>query len=288
MSKVSVIIPSFNSSNTLSRAVWSALIQEEINEVIIIDDNSTDDSLKIAIKLKSLDKRVKVIYNSVNLGPAKCRNLGLDIALGSYIAFLDSDDFWLDNKISSQIDFMSTFNIDFCYHDYFEVVVKDQEILEIKKVISPEEAVIPDFYYKRGYGMCLTSLITTKSIGNTRFPTNNSIYTEDYYFFLSLIKKGIKGLKFSSNLGVYVIQKNSRSRNKLRQAFSVLKTNFYLNNKNVFVSSHYFLLYVLYQFLFLYKKFLFFKKSYYVEPILKVKIFENFYKKITLPNLFFF
>lgn len=248
--EVSVIIPCFNAASTLKRAVESVLIQNYIKEIIIIDDCSSDLSLQVAQDLILVSTKISIVCNSFNMGPAACRNLGLDRASGKYIAFLDSDDFWLPGKMDLQITMMDEKKIEFSYHDYYEFVYEDYNLSHVNQVKSPEKASLPYFYYKRRYGMCLTSILLRKSIGNCRFPVDKSIFTEDYYFFLKLLKSGIIGYRIPKSFGVYTIQSKSRSKNKMRQAISVLQTNFLLSDKNVLKSIWFFSLYVSYQFFF--------------------------------------
>lgn len=88
---VSVIMPNYNGSQHICNAIESVLSQENTTfELLIIDDNSTDNSLVLINSYK--DSRIRVFALNDNLGPGLARNLGMDNALGSYIFFLDSDD----------------------------------------------------------------------------------------------------------------------------------------------------------------------------------------------------
>ena len=93
MPKVSVIIPNFNNARYIQEAIQSVLNQtlKDI-EVIIVDDCSTDNSWEILQKLQKQDSRIKIIRNVENSGAGISRNVGLDIASGEFIKFLDSDD----------------------------------------------------------------------------------------------------------------------------------------------------------------------------------------------------
>lgn len=98
---VSVIIPNYNYAEYLQQSIDSVLNQDYVPiEIIVIDDGSTDQSREI---LQSYGTRIKVIEIS-NSGAPTARNLGLMSAQGQYIAYLDADDYWLTNKISSQIE----------------------------------------------------------------------------------------------------------------------------------------------------------------------------------------
>lgn len=104
MSLISVIIPSYNRALYVSRAIYSAIIQDYPNkEIIIVDDHSSDLS-KFAYEL--FKDKIRVIYHEENKGAAAARNTGIMAAKGEYIAFLDSDDYWLPQKLSIQIRYM--------------------------------------------------------------------------------------------------------------------------------------------------------------------------------------
>lgn len=107
---ISVIIPMYNASLTIEKAVHSVISQEnkyEIEiEIVIVNDGSTDNSLNIAYSLKKkyVDLIKINIINQSNKGVATARNVGVANSNGDYIAFLDSDDQWLINKLNLQMD----------------------------------------------------------------------------------------------------------------------------------------------------------------------------------------
>ena len=112
MKKVSVIIPVYNSSLYLEECINSIVNQTYKNlEIIIVNDKSTDDSLKIISKFK--DKRIKVINLKKNHGVAVARNKGVMASTGDYICYIDSDDYWSLDKIEKQIKFIK--NKEFIY-----------------------------------------------------------------------------------------------------------------------------------------------------------------------------
>lgn len=114
---VSVVIPVYNRESTIKRAVDSVLCQTYSNlEVIIVDDGSTDRTLKIISEYD--DERVKVICQSKRGGANKARNIGIANSKGEYIAFQDSDDEWLPDKLRVQIEHMETQGYMACYSAY--------------------------------------------------------------------------------------------------------------------------------------------------------------------------
>ena len=96
---VSVVIPTYNRAGVICRTIDNVLAQTYRNtEIIVVDDGSTDDT---QAKLRSYGGRIRVIAQS-NAGPAAARNRGIEAATGDLIAFQDSDDLWLPNKLERQ------------------------------------------------------------------------------------------------------------------------------------------------------------------------------------------
>ena len=104
MIKFSVIVPVYNASNTIERCVESIIANKfQDMEVILIDDCSKDDSLKKCIELSEKYSSVRYCHNEVNKGVSFTRNRGLDEAKGTYIMFVDSDD-WIDSNYFANFD----------------------------------------------------------------------------------------------------------------------------------------------------------------------------------------
>ncbi len=105
---VSIVIPLFNAKEYISETIESVLNQSYKNlEVIVVDDCSTDGSYLVVEEFSKLDSRVKLIRMEKNFGgPAKPRNIGVENSKGEYIAFLDADDIWEEDKLEVQIGLM--------------------------------------------------------------------------------------------------------------------------------------------------------------------------------------
>jgi glycosyltransferase involved in cell wall biosynthesis len=100
--KVSAIIPAFNSATTIARALASVLAQSRMpDEIIVVDDRSTDGTAEIARATPS--DRIRLISTQANKGAGGARNAGIEAATGDVVAFLDSDDEWLPKKIEKQL-----------------------------------------------------------------------------------------------------------------------------------------------------------------------------------------
>jgi glycosyltransferase involved in cell wall biosynthesis len=114
MPRVSVVIPVFNRARCLGRAIDSVLDQDFKDiELIVVDDGSTDDTRKI---LQGYGDRVRSVFQE-NQGPGAARNNGVGHATGEWIAFLDSDDVWLPQKLGRQLEWADANEVDLCFHN---------------------------------------------------------------------------------------------------------------------------------------------------------------------------
>ncbi|WP_276133754.1 glycosyltransferase family 2 protein [Polluticoccus soli] len=131
--RFSVIIPAYNAGKTIVRAIESALEQTHAPyEIIVINDTSSDNTGEL---IESFGERVKHIQLLQNCGSAVARNKGLDAASGDYIAFLDADDLWHEQKLELVASILSAKpDISFLYHSY--------TLQDIRTITSPQGAVL--------------------------------------------------------------------------------------------------------------------------------------------------
>ena len=120
---VSIVMPSFNTGKYIALAIESVLAQTYKNwELLIVDDCSSDDTNEV-VKPYLSDRRIKYLTNEKNSGAAVSRNRALREAKGRWIAFLDSDDLWMSEKLENQICFMEKNDYHFSYTNYAEIDV---------------------------------------------------------------------------------------------------------------------------------------------------------------------
>lgn len=125
---ISVILPTFNRESTIYDAIMSVLNQTYTDlELIIVDDGSTDRTYEIVKDITDL--RVKYFKNEKNIGACASRNKGVHLSSGKYIAFQDSDDIWLENKLMEQITFLKENDADlvYCAMNRYDINGKDYE-----------------------------------------------------------------------------------------------------------------------------------------------------------------
>jgi teichuronic acid biosynthesis glycosyltransferase TuaG len=116
---ISIVTPCYNSARFIAQTIESVIAQTYQNwEMIIVDDCSTDESYTIALEYAAKDTRIKVCQMEQNSGAALARNKAIRISHGEYLAFLDSDDVWLPEKLEKQLHFMQENNSDFSFTEY--------------------------------------------------------------------------------------------------------------------------------------------------------------------------
>lgn len=111
MVEVSVIIPAFNAEKTLGRCLDSVLSQALELEVIVIDDCSTDGTVALCKRYVDRDERVRLLRNSQNIGQGLSRNRGIEVAFGTFLAFVDADDYLAPHMYEDLLSLMRAGNL---------------------------------------------------------------------------------------------------------------------------------------------------------------------------------
>ncbi|HYQ47757.1 MAG TPA: glycosyltransferase family 2 protein [Thermodesulfovibrionales bacterium] len=148
MPSVSIILPVYSRSQTLYRSVRSVLAQSYTDfELIIVDDGSRDETETVARDLAVGDNRIRYISHETNYGQSKARNTGIAAAQGEYVAFQDSDDEWLPDKLKQQVDEMGSVSpaVGMVYCLMWRVTQEGQEVFRAGK-FKPADADI----YRKG------------------------------------------------------------------------------------------------------------------------------------------
>lgn len=207
---VSIITPLYNCEKYIIDTIKSVESQTYQDwEMIIVDDKSTDSSLKSVKTYCNGKKRFKIIELDKNSGGAFSRNTAIKAAQGRYIAFLDSDDLWHPEKLEKQIKFMNDFSYDFTFTAYRHIT-EDGELTD--KCVNVREAVeYKTALYHNPIG-CLTAVYDAKNLGKFYMPAIRK--RQDYALWLKILKSGINAYGLNETLSFYRLRKNSVSSNK--------------------------------------------------------------------------
>ena len=160
---VSVITPTWACANFICETIRSIQAQTYQNwELLIQDDCSTDNTNEAVASLAELDSRIKYECNLKNSGAAITRNNALRRAKGRWIAFLDSDDLWLPEKLEHQLKFMVENNYTFTYHEYTEI---SEEGTDLGVYVSGKKRVSKFDMYACCWPGCLSVMYDAEKIG---------------------------------------------------------------------------------------------------------------------------
>jgi teichuronic acid biosynthesis glycosyltransferase TuaG len=182
---VSIIMPVFNSSRFIGSAIFSVLEQTYQDwELIICDDESSDNSLVIAQEFSVSDSRISVIENRYSKGAPGARNSCLDVAEGRYIAFLDADDLWIPSKLELQIAFMSSNNYSFSY-SYHQIMNENGDF--VSECRAPE-SVDARLMRVSNFIPCLTAVYDSYVLGKVYQPF--ILKRNDFALWLKILNSG--------------------------------------------------------------------------------------------------
>jgi glycosyltransferase involved in cell wall biosynthesis len=199
---VSVILPVYNGADYLSKAIESILSQSYKDfELIIINDGSSDNSLKIAQAYKDQDARI-VLISQKNIGLVGTLNKGISLAKGQYIARMDQDDLSLENRFFEQVKLLEL-GYDLCgCHFHF---INESGLLSKSRVVSVGvdfQAVI----LSRSTPFAHGSIMIRKSFlddNNLRYSHDRYTSAEDYYLWVQCFERGAKITNVDEYLFLY-------------------------------------------------------------------------------------
>ena len=196
-------MPAFNAQSTISYSIKSIQKQTHKNwELIIIDDNSSDSTLEIVSDFL-VDKRVKLLRNSENIGAGASRNKGLENCSGDYIAFCDSDDNWLPHKAELQLNFMQINQYRISFSSYFKQTKKGTYLIKARSCVDFKTLL------KNNWLGCLTLMYERELYSQYRFP--NIRKRQDWGMWLSIMRGGTLAYSVPEPLAVYNVRPDSLS-----------------------------------------------------------------------------
>lgn len=254
----SIVIPTFNRSNKIIRAIKSIIKNNNKSfEIIVVDDHSTDNTRTVLKKNNNI--KIKKIFLKENYGPGYARNKAIKIASGKWVVFLDSDDIFFKNKLFKISKIKNLENYDLIVHDN---LLYNSKTKKIKRIYNGTFLFLLKFHM-----INLSNIISlSSSIIKRDFLINNNIYfnetkkfvgIEDYIFWLDVLNKGAKVFFYKKFLGCnFISNDNLTDYNKssiagIRQKknavkFFANKNKIYFNDKK-YLELNLFLYYIKYR-----------------------------------------
>lgn len=207
---VSIITTTYNSAEFIGRTIETVLAQSYQKwELVITDDCSSDASCEIVSSYAAKDDRIKLFRLSENGGPGTSRNYSISKSSGQYIAFLDSDDGWLPDKLERELALMKEKQCGIVYSSYL-TCNEDNKIIGLvrcRRSVSYSRVICDD---PIGF---LTLMYDRKITGDLLLPTMRK--RQDWGFKILLFRKCPVAYGVAEPLAVYKIRANSVSRNKM-------------------------------------------------------------------------
>lgn len=202
---VSVITPAFNAAQFVRETIESVQAQTYRQwEMIIADDCSRDNTCDIVEVIAKRDSRIRLVRLGQKSGPGVARNAALRAARGRYVAFLDSDDLWLPEKVERQLAFMVERDIAFSYTQYRLLSETGDKI---GKVVSSPPSYNYQALLKNSAGLgCLTVVIDREKTGPLEMV---DFFPDESILWLRLMKRGFIAYGLLEDLARYRVVKSS-------------------------------------------------------------------------------
>lgn len=209
---VSVIIPIYNAEKYIADTLNSIFSQDYKDiEIVLVDDCSKDNSANIIMEHQKEHPQIVYYLQEKNMGAGAARNKALELAKGQYVAFLDSDDIWLPDKINRQIELMKKTGSPFSY-TAIEMMDENGETIKGKRKIKET----CDYKYLLHNTIIATSsvVIDRTVLGDFRMPLRRG--GQDYATWLMLLRGGAVACGINETLVRYRVASGSLSSNKFK------------------------------------------------------------------------
>lgn len=211
---VSIIVPVYNAEKFIRETIQTVLNQTYKNwELLLVNDCSADSSKNIIEEYEKKDKRIHLIELEQNSGAAIARNTGIENSKGRYIAFLDADDLWDNQKLEKQLKFIKEHDYEFTYTSYEfsdENGNKNGKIVEVPGNINYKQAL------KNTTIFTSTVIFDVKKLGKELIKMPNVKRGQDTATWWKVLKTGIVAHGLQESLSVYRRSNNTLSSNKIK------------------------------------------------------------------------
>ena len=235
MDLVSVIIPYYKKKKYIINSIKSVLNQTYENlEIIIIYDDENQNDLDFIQEIKKKDKRIFIIKNLKTMGAGDSRNIGINNSKGQYIAFLDADDTWQNDKLNKQINFMKSNDYKITHTSYY-IVDESQRI--IGKRIARNFFRLNDLLKSCDIGT--STVILKKDLINDNVKFASLKTKEDYVLWLKLLEKNAKIYGLDEILTFWTKSRSSLSSSTFQKLIDGFRVYYKYINFNYFKSVYY-------------------------------------------------
>lgn len=223
--KISIITPVYNCEKLIEKIIECVLNQTYKNwEWLLVDDCSPDDSAIIIKKYAKNDNRIKYFKLSENSGAAVARNKALAESTGRFVAYLDADDLWKNDKLEKQVKFMLENQYSFTCTDYEKITETGNSL---NKIIKIPKKVDYNLFLRNTIIQTVGVMVDTKLTGKELLKMPNIRRRQDAATWCQLLKNGHDCYECPENLSYYRVVTNSLSSNK----FKAIKMNWYWYRK---------------------------------------------------------
>jgi len=216
---VSIVTPAYNAARFVAQTIQS--VQQQTHrewEMLVVDDQSTDETRDIVARIGASDPRVRLIRQPRNAGPAAARDAALLAGTGRFVAFLDSDDLWLPEKLERQISFMARTGTAISFTRFRRMTEDGGQLGHL----VPIPDCLDHGQLLRNTAMATSSvLIDRQMTGEFRM---REIPCDDFALWLDIVERGFPARGLQEDLMRYRVVTSSFSRNKAKYALKVWRT----------------------------------------------------------------
>lgn len=213
--KVSVVMPAYNAEKYIEAAIQSVLRQTWTEfELLVIDDGSQDSTAEIAERLAAGDERIAVLRGAENAGVSASRNRGVAQAGGKWIAFLDSDDLWREDKLERQLALLERHPD--AVLSYTAAAFMDESGRMYSYVMAAEAETVYETLLRKNLLSCSSVMVRRDVM--LRHPMGGDRMHEDYAAWLSVLRETRCAYGLNEPLLIYRVRRSSKSGRRLRSA----------------------------------------------------------------------
>lgn len=220
---VSIVVPCYNSKKFISETINSVLVQNYTNwELIIVDDCSTDGVCDVVLPFVAKDARIRFFQNEKNIGVSRTRKKAIEIANGEWVAFLDSDDCWRENKLSKQLECATVNEAEFVFtaSSFIDDEGKPYEsVFHVPPRVDDYRQLL-----KQNVISCSSVLVKRDIVLKYPMDVDDKVVRGDFLCWLQILKGGTLAFGIDEPLLVYRVRRESVSSNKLAAAMRNYRT----------------------------------------------------------------